>query len=204
MMTLVKASLFAVCAGTLYAALGCCAGVGAASIDNCAEKSGTANVTASGTFVDAANGVNATITGAQVQVSSSSVESESENSFVISGGTVTFSSPAGSTSEGLESSIEFTSKPSSGTTTQASTGATGGVSIAFETANGGDSYEAETGGEGTWSLDLSSVSQFCGGSDSLESISEFTVHGSLTATMVGSDTLDGGATDPGGTLTLNF
>jgi hypothetical protein len=48
------------------------------------------------------------------------------------------------------------------------------------------------------------VNQFCGGSDALESVSEYTVHGTLTATMVGGNELDGGVPDTGATLTLNF
>jgi hypothetical protein len=100
------------------------------------------------------------------------------------------------------------SAPSTGTLTQSSTGVSGGVELTVETSTGGTDYSAQSaasgGGSaamGTWSLDLSSVNQFCGASDVEASASEYTIHGSLNATMAGT-TQDGGTVT--GTLSLKF
>ncbi len=204
MMTYVKVGLFVVCAGTLYAALGCCGA--AAAADDCGAKAGTASVTASGTFTDSANGVSATISGASIFVERESVEGTTSSVVELTASNLSFSSPSGVTSSDFICDIEFTSAPSSGTTTETSSGVSGGVELTYENANGGDTYSAEAGGSGaagtgTWSLDLSSVNQFCGASDVEVSESEYTVHGSLNASMIGS-LADGGTAT--GTLSLTF
>ena len=204
MKTLVKVGLMAWCAGALWTALGCCAA--AADHGDCGAVAGSASVTASGTFTDSANGISATISGATIFVERESAGGVT-SSVVELTGTPTFTSPAGASSTFL-CDISFTSAPTSGTTTQTSSGVTGGVEATIETSAGGADYSAETassgGGSaatGTWSLDLSSVNQFCGASDVEASVSEYTVHGSLDATMIG-NAADGGTAT--GTLKLTF
>jgi hypothetical protein len=204
MKTLVKIGLMAWCAGALYTALGCCgAGV---NHGDCGATAGTASVTASGTFTDSANNISATISGATIFVERESAGGVT-SSIVELVGTPMFSSPAGATSD-FVCDIGFTAAPTSGTTTQASSGVSGGVSLTVTTSTADFGYSASSaasgGGSaatGTWSLDLSSVNQFCGASDVEASVSEYTVHGSLNATMVG-NAADGGTAT--GTLKLTF
>lgn len=207
MKTFLKACLFAVCVATGCAATGCCGGL--VNHNTCGLQAGTASVTASGTFTDSVTGASATISGATIYVQRSS-GSGTTSSVVELVGTPVFTSPSGATSADFVCDIALTAAPSTGTLTEASTGVCGGVTITFATSTGGDTYSASSanncngsGGGGTavgsWTLDLSSVNQFCGTSNVAASVSEYTVHGSLKATMMDSNTPANT-----GTLSLTF
>jgi hypothetical protein len=106
---------------------------------------------------------------------------------------LTVTSPAGMEG-GLTAAIGVSGTP--GTYTDSASGSSGTIDLTYDQGgSGGDQFTAEfplpaaPGAEGSWSLTLTSVTPFVGmtpfGSPSDTSHQYFTLHGSLTATLVG-------------------
>jgi hypothetical protein len=193
MKSLLKTCLLALCVATGCAATGCCAGVAAAAADkgDCtsADIEQAQSKVTSGTISGAVTG---SISGATIYVERSSAGGQ-QASIIEFSGTPTITDPSGSTAE-LSFGIELTSAPSATTYTSSNTSTvSGGVTLDV----GGQEFQAASaasGGatEGTWSLDLSSASQTCGISDVEASVSYYSIHGTLTATLAGTNAADGG------------
>ncbi len=200
MRTLVKALLFAMCMASGCSTVGCCGAV--VNHNACGLQAGTANVPVTGTFTDSATGVSGTIgSGTTIFVERESSGGTTVSTVTLSGETLNFTSPNGA-SGSLSIGIELSAAPSTGTITQSSSGiVSGSLDVEVSSATVNESYTAATAWAtgSSWSLDFTSASQFCGTSDVAASVSEYTVHGTLNATMVTGD-----SPPKTGTLSLSF
>lgn len=195
MKSLIKTCLLALCVATGCAATGCCGAAVAAAAgdkDDCtsADITSAQSKVTSGSLSGAVTG---TVSGASIYVDRESVGAETASAIEFTG-TPTITNPAGDTAT-LEIGVSLTAAPSATTysSSNSSSSVSGGVTLVVgEQTFSAASASSGSATEGSWSLNLSSANQVCGAGDVDVTVAYYSIHGTLTSTLVGVNPADGG------------